>query len=122
MPKKNSAKKKSILEEELIANIDKCLDAVLRTIYLLFNEGYYSISQDKTMRKDLCLEAIRLCTMLVENEVTNKPKVNALLALTGVFTFPGLTPVYRKMASLSYTKSKILTSGIQISSAKEDIF
>ena len=33
------------------------------------------------MRKDLCLEAIRLCTMLVENEVTNKPQVNALLAL-----------------------------------------
>ena len=33
------------------------------------------------MRKDLCIEAIRLCTMLVENEVTNKPQVNALLAL-----------------------------------------
>jgi RNA polymerase sigma factor (sigma-70 family) len=61
--------------------IDKCLDSVLRTIYLLFNEGYYSISQNKTMRKDLCLEAIRLCTMLVENESTNKPEVNALLAL-----------------------------------------
>ena len=64
-----------------LADIDKCLDAVLRTIYLVFNEGYYSISQDKTMRKDLCIEAIRLCTMLVENEVTNKPQVNALLAL-----------------------------------------
>ena len=78
---------KEKLREEKISigidfvNIDKCLDTVLRTIYLLFNEGYYSISQDKTMRKDLCLEAIRLCMMLVENEVTNKPQVNALLAL-----------------------------------------
>ena len=79
-------RKEKLREEKInigldVANIDKCLDSVLRTIYLLFNEGYYSISQDKTMRKDLCLEAIRLCTMLVENEVTNKPQVNALLAL-----------------------------------------
>ena len=78
--------KEKLREEKIdigmgVADIDKFLDAVLRTIYLLFNEGYYSISQDKTMRKDLCLEAIRLCTMLVENEVTNKPQVNALLAL-----------------------------------------
>jgi predicted RNA polymerase sigma factor len=62
-------------------DIERCLDAVLRTIYLLFNEGYYSISQDKTIRKELCLEAMRLCTLLVENEATNKPQVNALLAL-----------------------------------------
>lgn len=61
--------------------IDKRLESVLTAIYLLFNEGYYSISQDKTLRKDLCLEAIRLCYMLVENESTNKPEVNALLSL-----------------------------------------
>jgi RNA polymerase sigma-70 factor (ECF subfamily) len=62
-------------------DIDRRLDTVLRTIYLLFNEGYYSVSQNKTMRKDLCLEAIRLCTMLIENGPTNKPEVNALMAL-----------------------------------------
>ncbi len=61
--------------------IDERLEAVLTTIYLLFNEGYYSISQDQTLRKDLCLEAMRLCYMLVENENTNKPQVNALLSL-----------------------------------------
>ena len=33
------------------------------------------------MRKDLCLEAMRLCNMLVENKPTNKPEVNALLSL-----------------------------------------
>ncbi|MFZ6009117.1 MAG: RNA polymerase sigma factor [Bacteroidota bacterium] len=62
-------------------DIDEQLDPVLTTIYLLFNEGYYSISQHKTLRRDLCLEAIRLCTMLVENKITNLPQVNALLAL-----------------------------------------
>ncbi|MDB4925312.1 DUF6596 domain-containing protein [Mucilaginibacter sp.] len=63
------------------AEIDARLAPVLTTIYLLFNEGYYSVSQNKTLRKDLCLEAMRLCTMLVENTQTNKPKVNALLSL-----------------------------------------
>jgi RNA polymerase sigma-70 factor (ECF subfamily) len=57
------------------------MPAVLRTIYLLFNEGYYSITQNLTLRKDFCLEALRLCTMLVENESTNTSEVNALLAL-----------------------------------------
>lgn len=61
--------------------IDQRLAPVLTTIYLLFNEGYYSESTDEILRKDLCLEAMRLCTMLVDNKQTNKPAVNALLAL-----------------------------------------
>jgi len=63
------------------AEIEERLETVLTTIYLLFNEGYYSVSQDKTHRKELCLEAMRLCTMLVENKSTNLPQVNALLSL-----------------------------------------
>jgi RNA polymerase sigma-70 factor (ECF subfamily) len=61
--------------------IEERLTTVLATIYLLFNEGYYSISQDQPLRKELCLEAMRLCTMLVENAATNQPQVNALLSL-----------------------------------------
>ncbi len=64
-----------------IQEINDRLDVVLTTLYLLFSEGYYSTSQNKTLRKDLCLEAIRLCYMLVENNATNKPPVNALLSL-----------------------------------------
>jgi RNA polymerase sigma factor (sigma-70 family) len=63
------------------SEIDIRLEPVLTTIYLLFNEGYYSISQNKTLRQELCFEAIRLCTMLVENKNTKRPQVNALLAL-----------------------------------------
>ena len=63
------------------ADVEARLPSVTKTIYLLFNEGYYSISQAQTLRKDFCLEAMRLCTMLIEDERTNKPEVNALLAL-----------------------------------------
>src|SRR5665213_794537 len=61
--------------------MDKRLETVLTTLYLLFNEGYYSLSQNVTVRKDLCFEAMRLNLLLLENATTNKPKVNALLAV-----------------------------------------
>jgi RNA polymerase sigma factor (sigma-70 family) len=57
------------------------LESVLLIIYLLFNEGYYSVSSNDVLNKDICFEAIRLCTMLTDNPPTNKPQVNALLAL-----------------------------------------
>ena len=69
------------IELPALPEIDNRLAPVLTTIYLLFNEGYYSVSQNKTLRKDLCLEAMRLCTMLIENKSTSKPSVNALLSL-----------------------------------------
>ncbi len=64
-----------------VSQIEERLQPVLTTIYLLFNEGYYSVSKNTRLRKDLCLEAIRLCTMLVEYPLTDTPSVNALLAL-----------------------------------------
>lgn len=57
------------------------LETVLRTLYLLFNEGYYSISSNKSLRKDFCLEAMRLTLLLTQYSVTNQPKVSALLSL-----------------------------------------
>ena len=62
-------------------DINERLEAVLRTLYLLFSEGYYSESKDTVLRKDLCLEAMQLVYLLTENEKTNLPEVNALLAL-----------------------------------------
>ena len=69
------------IELPTLSEIDERLETVLRTIYLLFSEGYYSVSQNQTIRKDLCFEAMRLCNMLIENKFTNKPPVNALLSL-----------------------------------------
>jgi RNA polymerase sigma-70 factor (ECF subfamily) len=62
------------------------LDAVLITLYLLFNEGYYSASPDNILRKDFCLEAMRLVYFLTEyldktGASTARPDVYALLAL-----------------------------------------
>ena len=61
--------------------INDRLEAVLATLYLLFSEGYYSESDDTILREDLCDEAMRLTFMLIENEQTNLPKVNALYSL-----------------------------------------
>lgn len=63
------------------ADLDHRIDNVLSIIYLLFNEGYYSSSSEKALKRDLCMEAMRLNFMLLENASTNLPKVNALMAL-----------------------------------------
>jgi len=57
------------------------LDAVLQTLYLLFNEGYKASRGDELIRQDLCDEAIRLTTLLVEHPTSNRPKTHALLSL-----------------------------------------
>lgn len=57
------------------------LDAVLKSLYLLFNEGYNSSHPDNLIRKDLCEEAIRLCFLLTQNNLTRLPRTYALLAL-----------------------------------------
>ena len=67
-----------ILTEE---EINDRLETVLTTLYLLFNEGYYSESQDTILREDLCTEAMRLADLLIGNEQTDQPNVNALFAL-----------------------------------------
>ena len=61
--------------------INDRLETVLTTLYLLFNEGYYSESQDAILREDLCAEAMRLADILIGNGPTNQPNVNALFAL-----------------------------------------
>jgi len=57
------------------------MDVVLHTLYLLFNEGYKASSGETLLREDLCEEAIRLTTALVEHPTGNQPRAHALLAL-----------------------------------------
>jgi len=79
--------KNSLREQQILTDfpepqeINNRLDTVLTTLYLLFNEGYYSNSGDKILRRDLCLEAMRLLILLIHYPPTNLPKVNALLSL-----------------------------------------
>jgi len=69
------------IQQPTLQEINDRLDTVLKTLYLLFSEGYYSTSQDTILRKDLCSEAMRLSIVLIENEATNTPAINALFAL-----------------------------------------
>jgi RNA polymerase sigma-70 factor (ECF subfamily) len=55
------------------------LDAVLRVIYLVFNEGYAATSGSSVTRQDLSSEAIRLGRLLVE--LLPEPEALGLLAL-----------------------------------------
>jgi RNA polymerase sigma factor (sigma-70 family) len=57
------------------------LDAVLQSLYLLFNEGYKASSGEKLIREDVCAEAIRLAGLLAEHPAGNLPRTHALLAL-----------------------------------------
>ena len=57
------------------------LDAVLTTIYLIFNEGYAATRGEPLVRADLCAEAIRLARLLRALIAPPPPHVTALLAL-----------------------------------------
>lgn len=57
------------------------LEAVAKTLYLLFNEGYHATTQDSGLRRELCIEAMRLTLMLLAHPGTRLPHVSALLSL-----------------------------------------
>jgi predicted RNA polymerase sigma factor len=63
------------------SEIQSRLETVLRTLYLLFNEGYFSRTNNRLIRQELCSEAVRLTLVLTENPLTNTTQTNALLAL-----------------------------------------
>jgi RNA polymerase sigma factor (sigma-70 family) len=57
------------------------LSAVLRGLYLLFNEGYHGASAESAVRLELCHEAMRLGELLCEHPMAGTPATHALLAL-----------------------------------------
>ena len=71
------------IELEVPQNDELCarVDTVLKSLYLLFNEGYKSSHPDKLIREDLCEEAMRLCFLLTQHPLTALPRTKALLAL-----------------------------------------
>lgn len=61
------------------AELPERLEAVLRVVYLVFNEGYFASSGDELTRSELSAEALRLGRLLVD--LLPEPEVVGLLAL-----------------------------------------
>lgn len=79
---KKSIKEKLHLENQLTEeDYKERLENVLRVIYLLFNEGYYSSVKEENIREDICWEAMRLNIFLTKYDYFEKQKIYALLAL-----------------------------------------
>jgi RNA polymerase sigma factor (sigma-70 family) len=64
------------------SQFDVRIDAVLQTIYLLFNEGYSASKGNDIIRYELCGEAIRLAQIIINNPIIKqRSNVYACLAL-----------------------------------------
>ncbi len=74
-------KEKLKLEIPSLNELKSRTDAVLHSIYLLFNEGYNSTQNADLIREDLIQDAMMMCKLLSENPHTQLPEVFALLAL-----------------------------------------
>jgi len=61
------------------AELSERLDAVLRVVYLVFNEGYAASAGDSLTRPDLSAEAIRLGRLLLQ--LLPEPEAMGLMAL-----------------------------------------
>ncbi|HLY76086.1 MAG TPA: sigma-70 family RNA polymerase sigma factor [Planctomycetota bacterium] len=57
------------------------LDSIHQALYLLFSEGYHGSHPVRSVREELCAEAIRLGTFLTEHPSTATPATFALLGL-----------------------------------------
>lgn len=79
--------KEKIVSEKIELNVPQGqelpqrLEVILKSLYLLFNEGYNSSHPDKLIRDDLCEEAMRLTFLLTQHPITNLSRVSALLSL-----------------------------------------
>ncbi len=62
-------------------SLSERIDTVCTVLYLLFNEGYFSLNTEELIRRDLCAEAIRCCKIITEHPVVSRPMTHALLAL-----------------------------------------
>lgn len=74
--------KRNGLNLDLANDLNVNVEVLMKTIYLLFNEGYYPSGKNQVLRIDFCLEAIRLIEILLSIEdAIRKEEAHALLAL-----------------------------------------
>ncbi|WUH92486.1 sigma-70 family RNA polymerase sigma factor [Streptomyces sp. NBC_00433] len=64
-----------------LPDLDTRRGSVLRSLYLLFNEGYHGSNPQTPVRPFLCDDALHLTELLLQAEATAHPDVHALAAL-----------------------------------------
>jgi predicted RNA polymerase sigma factor len=79
--KKTLARSRRLFDLSGTADVAARLPAVLRALYLLFNEGYHGASAESAVRADLCAEARRLAALLLADARTATPAAHALASL-----------------------------------------
>jgi RNA polymerase sigma-70 factor (ECF subfamily) len=79
--KKILAGSKRLFDVTVTAEFSSRLPVVLRTLYLLFNEGYHGASAETAVRVELCHEAMRLVAIVLDQPLGKAPAAHALLAL-----------------------------------------
>jgi RNA polymerase sigma factor (sigma-70 family) len=75
------ASSKALFDVSVPADLSERLPAAHRALYLLFNEGYHGASAERSVRIDLCQEAMRLTAVLMEHPQGATPVTCALAAL-----------------------------------------
>lgn len=88
------------------------LNIVLKVIYLLFSEGYASSSGEVLIKKDICIEAIRLAMLLTQNKFCDQPEVHALVSLMNFHAsrFDARIDVNGEMVDLENQNRKLFNS------------
>jgi RNA polymerase sigma-70 factor (ECF subfamily) len=79
--KKTLAASRMLFDVDARDAVHSRLPSVHRALYLLFNEGYHGASAEAAVRADLCREAMRLVSVLLEHPSGRVPATYALAAL-----------------------------------------
>lgn len=79
--KKTLAQSGRLFDVTASEDFSQRLPIVQSALYLLFNEGYHGACSDAAVRAELCGEAIRLCTLLLEHPLGATSSSCALAAL-----------------------------------------
>jgi RNA polymerase sigma-70 factor (ECF subfamily) len=79
--KRTLAGSKRLIDVGVAADFDRRAPAVVRALYLLFNEGYHGASPGLAVRAELCREAMRLQALLLAHPRGRTPGAYALAAL-----------------------------------------
>ncbi len=98
------------------------LDAVLQTLYLIFNEGYVASAGDALIRAELCAEALRLGRLLAA--LHPSPDIDGLVALMLLHTAraaarlgPDGTPVLLEAQARGLWDAALIAEGTRLAEA-----